>query len=192
MTKRTWVGRVFIATSLDGLISRPDGDIEWLTDPPGNPEHAPGHAGPNPPVSYGEFMAGVDHLVMGRGTYEKILTFDGWPYSKPVIVLSTTLTVDCDVRITVTRSVDETVQLLDERKARGVYVDGGQVISAFLRRDLIDEITLARAPVLLGRGLPLFGTLHHDIRLTHTGTSTSPTGMTSSHYLVQRSGIDRQ
>jgi dihydrofolate reductase len=78
------------------------------------------------------------------------------------------------------------VQLLAERDARGVYVDGGKVIQGFLEHDLIDEITLARAPILLGDGLPLFGTLARDIRLTHTGTLTNDSGMTSSHYEIVR------
>lgn len=185
-TTRTWRGYVFIAASLDGYIARHDGDIEWLTDPPTNPDHVPGYDGPNPPPDYKALMDAIDHLVMGRGTYEKILTFENWPYPKPVIVLSTTLSADQDERITVTRSVSQTLQLLAQRDSRGVYVDGGQVIQAFLRHDLIDEITLARAPVLLGGGLPLFGSLEHDVRLTHTGTLTTDSGMTSSHYIIQR------
>jgi dihydrofolate reductase len=185
-TTRTWRGYVFIATSLDGYIARHGGDIEWLTDPPKNPDHAPGYDGPNPPPDYEAFMDTVDHLVMGRGTYEKVLTFESWPYPKPVIVLSTTLPADQDERITVTRTIDQTLQLLAQRDSRGVYVDGGQVIQAFLRHDLIDEITLARAPVLLGDGLPLFGSLEHDVRLTHAGTLTTDSGMTSSHYIIQR------
>jgi dihydrofolate reductase len=57
-------------------------------------------------------MSTVDHIVMGRGTYEKILTFDSWPYAKQVIVLSTTLPPDEDKRVTVTRDIAQTVQLL--------------------------------------------------------------------------------
>lgn len=183
---RSWRGYVFIATSLDGYIARHDGDIEWLTDPPNNPDHASGHDGPNPPPDYQALMDAVDHLVMGRGTYEKVLTFDSWPYAKPVIVLSTTLPSNADPRVTVTRDIPQTMAVLAARKSRGVYVDGGKVIQAFLEHDLIDEITLAQAPVLLGHGLPLFGPLGRDIRLTHTGTLTTDSGMTSSHYIIQR------
>ena len=183
---RSWRGHVFIAASLDGFIARHDGDIEWLTNPPKNPDHAPGHEGPNPPPDYQALMSAVDHLVMGRGTYEKILTFDSWPYTKPVIVLSTTLPVAEDERVTVTRDISQTQDLLAERNARGVYVDGGKVIQGFLEHDLIDEITLTRAPILLGDGLPLFGILGHEIRLTHTGTLTTDSGMTSSNYNIKR------
>ncbi len=185
-TTRTWRGHVFIATSLDGFIARLDGDIEWLTNPPANPAHAPGHDGPNPPPDYQALMSAVDHIVMGRGTYAKILTFDSWPYTKRVIVLSTTLPEAQDNRITVTRNIAQTVQLLTDRNSRGAYIDGGKVIQGFLDHDLIDEITLAHAPVLLGQGLPLFGPLTRDIRLTHTGTLTTESGMVSSHYVVGR------
>ena len=81
--------------------------------------------------------------------YEKVLTFGGWPYpGQRVIVLSSGLAANDD-RITVTRSVEETVALLDERGARGVYVDGGATIQAFLRAGLIDTIVLTRVPVLI-------------------------------------------
>ncbi|MDQ6837955.1 MAG: dihydrofolate reductase family protein [Actinomycetota bacterium] len=184
-TLRLWHGCVFIATSLDGYIARRDGDIEWLTDPRQRGDHCPGQSGAGGPKDYEAFMASVDHLVMGRGTYEKILTFDGWPYgSKQVVVLSRTLPRDGDDRITITRSIDETLSLLDLRRALGVYIDGGQVVQEFLAHDLVDEVTITRAPVLLGDGLPLFGTLQADIRLIHAGTTSSDSGMTSSLYYV--------
>lgn len=186
-TQRAWTGKVFIATSLDGLISRADGDISWLTDPP-DADHVPGEPGSSPPPGYDEFIAGVDHLVMGRGTYEKVLTFGFWPYGKlAVLVLSTTLpSGGADGNVTVLSSLDEVTRTLAANGASGVYVDGGQVIQTFLAHDLIDELTISTAPVLIGGGLPLFGTLDRDIRLTHEGTSTSDSGMTSSRYSVIR------
>ncbi|CAN5451523.1 hypothetical protein BH23ACT6_BH23ACT6_04070 [soil metagenome] len=132
-------------------------------------------------------MADVDHIVMGRGTLAKILTFDSWPYSEyRVVVLSSTLPMDGDSRYTVTRSVDETAGLLSERGCSVAYVDGGGVIRAFLKAGLIDDMTISVAPVLLGSGLSLFAGLDltADIRLTHTGTSTIGAGMTSSRYLI--------
>src|SRR5258708_2452377 len=70
---------VFIATSLDGFIARLDGAIDWLPEAP-------------EPHGYDEFMATVDALVIGRGTYEIVLSFGGWFYGKkPVIVLSSTM-----------------------------------------------------------------------------------------------------
>lgn len=184
--QRTWSGRVFIATSLDGYIAREDGDIAWLTDPPADEGHAAPVAGDPAPPTYDTFVRDIDHIVIGRGTYEKVLTFDPWPYADfRVIVLSATMPADSDPRVVVARDVDEAVALLDDGGATGVYVDGGQVIQAFLERDLLDELTISVAPVILGGGLPLFGRLSRTVRLTHLGTS-SEGGMTSSRYAVTR------
>jgi dihydrofolate reductase len=184
---RSWKGLALLATSADGYIARADGDIEWLTDAPAEPRHVPGHSGPDRPPDYQEFYDSVDHLVMGRGTYEKVLTFDSWPYTqKQVIVLSTTLPEGADENITVARDVDGVLSLLRERGAARVYVDGGKVIQTFLQNGLLDELTVSVAPVLLGGGLPLFGPLDRDVRLILQGVSTSDTGMVTSHYLVVR------
>ncbi|MGB3829491.1 MAG: dihydrofolate reductase family protein [Ornithinimicrobium sp.] len=185
MTSHSWQGRVFIATSLDGYIARRDGDLDWLTDPPPDLNHAAAHDGPAPPPGYEEFMAGIDHLVMGRGTYEKILTFDHWPYAGThVIVLGSTVRRGADDRVSVAHSVPEVIELLEGRGARQVYVDGGQVIQEFLRRGLIDDVVITTAPVLLGDGIALFGALGADVQLQHVGTSYGDSGMTSSHYRV--------
>lgn len=172
---------------MDGFIARRDGDLEWLTDPPQIPDHphASAHDGPNPPEAYEEFMAGIDHVVMGRGTYEKVLTFDSWPYAeKHVIVLGSTMRVGADERVTVANSVAEVLDLLEGRGARQVYVDGGLVVQEFLRRGLIDDVVITTAPVLIGEGIPLFGALGADVHLQHLGTSSGDSGMTSSHYRV--------
>lgn len=78
------------------------------------------------------------------------------------------------------------VDYLSKSGAAGVYVDGGRVIQAFIRADLIDELTLSTAPVLLGSGIPLFGDLDDDVRLIHAGTATHDSGMVSTRYLVHR------
>ncbi len=134
----------------------------------------------------GHVYPGVDHLVMGRGTYEKVSTFGEWPYTgKTVIVLSTTL-VAGDPNIVVARTLEDVLHALGSGPARQVYVDGGQVIQTFLREDLIDEITIAWAPVLTGQGLALFGPLRQDIQLTLTSTRASESGMVHATHRVHR------
>ena len=72
----------FIATSLDGYIARNNGSIDWLTE-------AHESITPGEDCGYSKFMADVDALVMGRSTFEQVLTFDSWPYgSTPVVVMS--------------------------------------------------------------------------------------------------------
>ena len=186
MTDRQWTGKVFIATSLDGFIARPDGSIDWLTDAPARSGHAPGDPGLPADHGYGAHMATVDHVVMGRGTYEKVLSFGVWPYREHrVIVISTTLGADDD-RITVAPSIDRAVEILDDRGSRGAYVDGGKTIQAFLRHGLIDELVITRIPVLIGAGLPLFGLLPHDVHLLHQGTVSTDGGLVQSRYVIPR------
>ena len=183
--QRHWAGLVFIATSVDGYIAQPDGDLDWLTDSPAESRHVPAQEGEHAPPDYDAFTAQVTHLVMGRGTYEKVLTFDPWPYARfRVVVISTTLTPGHDEHVHVVASVDEACVLLDQEQATKVYVDGGQIVTEFLTRGLIDELTISRAPVILGAGLPLFHTLATEIRLIHLGTSTTDSGMTSTRYRV--------
>jgi len=73
---------VYVATSLDGFIAASDGGLDWLMETP-NPEQSD--------YGFAEFMSGIDAIVMGRNTFETVLTFGDWPYSKPVFVLSRTL-----------------------------------------------------------------------------------------------------
>jgi dihydrofolate reductase len=176
-------GHVFIATSLDGFIARPDGAIDWLVE--GWPEV--GHD-----YGFSEFMGSVDGLIMGRGTFEKVSTFDTWLYSKPVVVMSRTLRqrdIREDLADRVRISASEPKDVLAELEREGwkrAYVDGGRVIQSFLREGLIEDMVLTRIPILLGEGLPLFGTLPGDIKLTHLKTTTHASGFVESHYAVQR------
>ena len=62
---------VYIATSLDGFIATSDGGLDWLFEIP-NPDQSD--------YGYSEFISGIDAIVMGRNTFEKVLTFSDWPY----------------------------------------------------------------------------------------------------------------
>jgi dihydrofolate reductase len=175
-------GHVFIAVSLDGYIARSDGAIDWLTE--GWPEI--GHD-----YGYADFMASVDGLIMGRATFEKVLTFPKWLYDKPVVVLSRTLRADdvpAHLRESVRISTAQPAELMQELARAGwrrVYVDGGKVIQSFLAQGLIADLVITRLPVLIGTGLPLFGsTLGTDMRLTHVETTTHASGFVQSRYAV--------
>ncbi|NGN70206.1 dihydrofolate reductase [Streptomyces sp. A7024] len=168
---------VFIGTSVDGFIARTDGDIEWLV----SRGEAAGDYG------YDAFAAGIDTVVMGRGTYEAVVAGGWWAYDgKHVAVLSTRLDADADPRITVYRSLEELISGLAERGTKNVYADGGQVIQTFLRAGLIDTITISQVPVLIGSGIPLFGPLTEDISLTHRETKVLGAGMIQTSYEVAR------
>ncbi len=168
---------VFIGTSLDGFIARPNGDLDFL--PPGGGE----------PHGYNEFIASVDAIVIGRKTFETVLAMSPWPYgTKRVVVLSGD---PLDFSAVVGGSVEqmsgspsEIVSRLTASGAQHLYVDGGITIQRFLRAGLVQRLIITRVPVLIGDGIPLFGALPGDIRLRHIATKHYPSGLVSSEYHV--------
>ena len=168
---------VFIGTSVDGFIARRSGELDFL--PPGGGE----------PHGYVEFMATVDALVIGRNTYETVLTFDSWPYEKPVFVLSTRPLAPAPPDAVVERmsgAPADIVSQLDGRGIRHIYVDGGVTIQRFLQAGLIQRLIITRVPVLIGSGIPLFGALERDIPLEHVATRQYASGLVQSEYVIQR------
>lgn len=168
---------VFIATSLDGFIARANGGLDWLP-PGGGEEHG-----------YDAFIATVDALVIGRNTFETVLSFDPWPYgTKPVFVLTTRpLPVPAPVGALVERMSGDPLDIVAQLAARGVrhiYVDGGITIQRFLEAGLIQRLTITRIPVLLGTGIPLFGPVSRDIALRHVATRQYASGLVQSEYVV--------
>jgi dihydrofolate reductase len=166
---------VFIATSVDGFIARLDDALDWL---PESPE----------PHGYDEFFASIDGLVIGRKTFDVVAKFSAWPYGqKPVFVLSTTLTkvnVPGGTVEVMAGTPNEVVRRLSQRGLRHLYIDGGETIQGFLEAGLIQRMVLTRIPVLLGAGIPLFGTLSRDIRLQHIATRSYPSGLVQSEYTI--------
>jgi dihydrofolate reductase len=167
---------VFIATSLDGFIARLDGALDWL---PVDPE----------PHGYDEFIATVDAIVIGRKTFETVLSFGGWAYGKkPVVVLSSTMSelkaptgAVCDL---MAGEPHEIIARLTQRGMKHLYIDGGITIQRFLEAGLIQRMTITRIPILLGSGIPLFGPLSHDIKFEHVATRSFPSGMVQSEYVI--------
>ena len=173
---------VFIATSLDGFIARPDGAIDWL--PTGADTKFEDYG-------YAELMKSIDALVMGRKTFETVRGFGGeWPYgTKPVVVLSSRkVEIPKELAKTVTYmsgNINAIREHLAARDVKHIYVDGGVTIQRFLNAGAIDRLIITRIPILIGEGIPLFGKLERgDIPLAHIGTKTYPSGLVQSEYAV--------
>lgn len=180
----SFTGSVFLGMSVDGFIARLDHDLSWLTG--GDEAGGAPDDGEGGDFGFGEFVSGIDALVMGRSTYEVIAPMSEWPYQgKPVHVLSTMLQPGADARIVVHRSFDEAVRALTDAGYRRVYVDGGRTVHRFLAEGLIGELTLSRVPVLIGTGHTPFGELPADIALVHERTRVLPGGMVQSTYRVR-------
>jgi dihydrofolate reductase len=168
---------VFVGTSLDGFIARPNGDLDFLPEGGGEPH------------GYNEFIASVDAIVIGRKTFEKVLTMGPWPYGdKRVVVLSSRpLDLSVAVGAVVEQMAGPPAEIVSQLAASGahhLYVDGGITIQRFLHAGLIQRLIVTRVPVLIGDGVPLFGALARDIRLRHVATRHYPSGLVQSEYHV--------
>jgi dihydrofolate reductase len=168
---------VYIATSLDGFIAASDGGLDWLEEIP-NPEKND--------FGYAEFMRGIDAIVMGRKTFEKVLTFGAWSYDKPVFVPSKSkITIPDELEDKVEIITGNPRKLINQLKAKGhqnLYIDGGVTIQGFLEEDLIDEMIITKVPVLLGNGIPLFDNLTRKLHFKHEKTEIFNEMLVKSHY----------
>jgi dihydrofolate reductase len=166
---------VYIGTSLDGFIARKDGDIDWLVQFEDSVKD-----------DYAEFISRIDATVMGRGTFEKVLTFPSWPYEKEVFVLSTRLKQIPDKlkgkATLLSMNPRELLNYLSNEGFSNIYVDGGKVVQGFLKEDCIDELIITKVPVLIGSGIPLLGDLDHDLQFKHVRTKVFSNGLVMSHY----------
>jgi dihydrofolate reductase len=165
---------VFVGASVDGFIARPNHDLDFL------PEDCEPHG-------YDEFMASVDTLVIGRNTFEKVLTFGQWPYGQKRVVVLSSRPVDLSAAAggvveQMRGAPEDIVARLEASGARHAYIDGGITIQRFLFAGLIQRMIVTRVPVLIGQGIPLFGGLPHDVKLRHVATRTYPSGLVQSEY----------
>lgn len=173
---------VYIAVSLDGYIARKNGDVDWLE----------GHesAGEGEDMGYGAFMDSVDALVMGRNTYDKVLSFGvGWPYGeKKVFVLTKRpFSPPDDDKANVESLAGSPAEIVAQLAARGfkhLYVDGGNVIQHFLRAGLIDQFVITTIPILIGGGISLFGSIEQDLKVQHVNSQVFPNGFVQNTYAI--------
>jgi dihydrofolate reductase len=164
---------VFIATSIDGYIARPDGTFDFLSivERPGED------------YGFAEFFATVDALVIGRKTYETALGFAEWPYAgKRCIVLTHREAPSVHGEQFFAGEPAALVDQLGLSGAQRLYVDGGAVIRQFLLEGLIDDLTLSVIPVLLGNGIPLFGPELPEQRLKLQASRAYDSGLVQLTY----------
>jgi len=136
---------LFIKTSLDGYIETQNDSIEWLFS-----ADAQGGNG------YTDAFADIDNIIMGSATYEWLLENEKeWPYKgKNAYVFSRSHVAQAENATFV--NPDNLLSFTKELKGLTWIVGGGKVIRSFLENQLVDEITVAIAPVLLGEGIALF------------------------------------
>lgn len=138
-----------IAASLDGRIAGADGSVDRLL------------AGAPPPEAFGfdAFYAGIDAILMGRGTYEAVRAMGDWPYpGKPVTVVTSRGLADPPPGVVAaTGPLPAIVAALDAGGHRRIWVEGGgQLLRGMIALGRLDRLEMAVLPLLLGDGVPLF------------------------------------
>ncbi len=166
--------RLFIATSLDGYIAGPNDALDWLFS--------------DADYGYDAFIAGVDTIAMGRRTYEVVRGLGEWPYAGQATWVFTRrerMPHDASVNFT-SKPPEDWLRGIEASPGRDVWVaGGGELIRDFLNARLVDEMTIAVHPIVLGGGIPLFppGSPRHRLRLAQV--NSYPSGLVSSTYVVQ-------
>jgi dihydrofolate reductase len=171
-------GIVYIATSLDGFISRKDGGLDWLPTPSDDDD-----------LGFGAFFESIDALVMGRNTYDMVLSFGAWAYGDTPVFVLTHRPIDqpqdpAACVESMSGSPEEVVTQLSSRSLKNLYVDGGQTIQDFMRAGQIQRIIVTRIPVLLGQGISLFGPLEQDIQFKCVRVEVLSNGLEQAEYEI--------
>ncbi len=173
---------VFIATSLDGYIADQNNNVDWLHSVD-NPEQCD--------MGFACHFERIDALVMGRNTLELVLSFDmDWPYSKPVYVLTNTMTEvpnGYEGKIfLVNGPLTNIVKNLNRQGYKNLYIDGGITIQSFLKEDLIDEMIITTIPIMLGGGIPLFGELDKPLNFKCIDSKRFVDAVSQNHFVRVR------
>ena len=166
---------VFIAASLDGFIARPDGDLSFLETV----------AQSNEDYGYNQFIATIDTVIMGRKTYDKVLSL-GIPFPHPdktCYVLSKTQQEQNKEVKFYSGNTKKLIGQLKQAPGKNIYVEGGaEVIHDLRSQHLIDEYVLSWIPTLLGSGIQLFTDVNFEEKLTLTSCQTYWSGLVQVRY----------
>lgn len=163
-----------VAVSLDNFIEGPNGEYDWcLTD-----------------QDYGlsNFIKRVDTVFVGRKTYEMSLEMEGGGAGFPKFkeyIFSTTLDKVKDGATLIKGNVKTEVEKIKKEKGKDIWLFGGAgLTTSLMNLELVDELSLAVHPILLGHGKPLFNNIKDRIKLTLVDTKTYSTGLVSLTYNI--------
>jgi len=168
---------IFIATSLDGYIAKPNDDLSFLKLVEKEDED----------YGYAEFTATIDTIILGRKTYDWVLREIGSSHydngDRNVYVITRTERPGVGKTIFYTGQLTDLIQELKTGQGKNIYCDGGaEIINELLKNDLIDEFIISVIPVLVGNGTRLFKDNRPEQMLELVGTKTFETGLVQLHY----------
>ena len=168
---------LFIATSLDGYIAKPNDDLSFLK--------LVEKAGED--YGYAEFTANIDTIILGRKTYDYVLKEIGSSHydngQRDVYVITRTTRPSAGRTTFYTGNLTELVEQLKSESGKNIYCDGGaEIVNELLKSDLIDEFIISILPILVGNGTRLFNNGRPEQQLELVNSETFDTGLTQLHY----------
>jgi len=172
---------VNIATSADGYVARPDGNLDWLTERPA------------PKGFYGlpEFELSTDAKILGRKTFDQSLQMGARFSANAVHYVFSRRTPPVSVPAGVqfvTESIRTFAERLRAQDGRNIWMmGGGEIIGAFLDEAAIDEFILTVVPIFIGEGIPLLAPKHREVALRLLDLQQFRDGVVQLHYDVQHS-----
>jgi len=172
---------IFIATSLDGYIAKPNDDLSFLSVVEKEGED----------YGYAEFNATVDTVIMGRKTYDYVINAIGASHydngEKNIIVVTRTEKPNVGKTTFYTGNLTELIKTLKSENGKNIYCDGGaEIINELLKNDLVDEFIISVIPILVGSGTRLFKDGRPEQQLELLKTKTFDTGLTQLHYIRKK------
>jgi dihydrofolate reductase len=176
MNRRSVV--LYIAMSLDGYIARSDGDIGWLSIVEREGED----------YGYGAFIDTVDTVILGRKTYDKVLSFGiPFPHRDKECYVITRKERQREGNITFYHgALADLIGELKKQQGKNIFVDGGaEIVNALMKLTLIDECIISIIPVMLGDGIRLFNDLRPQELLRCVNVKHFPSGLVQLHYVQQ-------
>lgn len=173
---------LFIATSLDGYIAKPNNDLNFLKLVEKEGED----------YGYAEFTETIDTLIIGRRTYDYVLKEIGPSHydngQRDVYVITRSERPQVGRTVFYSGAITDLVERLKSEKGKNIYCDGGaEVINELLKHDLVDELIISVIPVLLGNGTRLFKDGRPEQTLAFISAKAFETGLTQLHYKRNRS-----
>ena len=142
---------LYIAFSLDGYMAEENGSVDWLSSY-------------NEDYGYEKFLSTIDTIIMGKKTYQQVLSFGKWPYSgiKTYVLTHQKLKKDANVEF-ISGSIKQIIKTITNQSNKNIWlVGGGQVITEFVKVNLIDEFQIFIMPLFLGKGIPI---LHEPVNM---------------------------
>jgi dihydrofolate reductase len=166
---------LYIATSLDGYIAKPGDDLTFLSMVEKEGED----------YGYADFVNTTDAVIVGRKTYDKVLSmgFDFPHADKDAYVITRTARESIGNVKFYTGKPEVLVALLKSQKGKNIFVDGGaEIVNELLKADLIDEFYISVIPVLLGDGVRLFKDGRPELPLKLLSAKHFTKGLTQLHF----------